>query len=305
MIVSPMLRVVEWFAGIGGCSAALAGRASVVRAVDVSRKCLDVYRSNFSSATTIHLIESLPIEMVAKWDADMWWMSPPCQPFTRRGGGRDIDDPRAASFLAILDRLAVFRPRYLALENVPPFGKSTARELLIHALERLGYSFQETLLCPSRLGTPNRRQRYYLVASLEPNLLPWSFRCSASLKLHACLDATPDESLAMPERFLEKHRYAIHVVDPRDENAVATCFTSAYGRSRVLSGSYLRSERGIRRFSPNEILRLLRFPDNFVLPERLTHRQAWPLVGNSLSIAAVRQVLSAIPELAELAELPI
>jgi len=55
---------------------------------------------------------------------------------------------------------------------------------------------------------------------------------------------------------------------------------------------------GLRRFSPREILRLLGFPDSFHLPDNLPMRQAWRHVGNSLSVVAVRHVLSVIPALA-------
>ena len=64
------------------------------------------------------------------------------------------------------------------------------------------------------------------------------------------------------------------------------------------SGSYLATGGGVRRFSPAEILRLLAFPASFELPPELGLQKAWRLIGNSLSVAAVRTVLAAIPELA-------
>ncbi|MGB7492357.1 MAG: DNA cytosine methyltransferase, partial [Thermoanaerobaculia bacterium] len=60
----------------------------------------------------------------------------------------------------------------------------------------------------------------------------------------------------------------------------------------------LRTASGLRRFSPMENLRLLGFPPDFRLPPTLSVQVAWRLVGNSLSVPAVRCVLSAIPELA-------
>ena len=96
---------------------------------------------------------------------------------------------------------------------------------------------------------------------------------------------------------MERYRGALHVIDPGDPRAVAHCFTSAYGRSPVRSGSYLATKTGVRRFSPAEILRLLGFPESFRLPPELGLEGAWRLVGNSLSIDAVRWVLGTIPEL--------
>ena len=106
------------------------------------------------------------------------------------------------------------------------------------------------------------------------------------------LDVRPD--------LLERYAAAVEIVDADDPLALTSCFTSGYGRSVVRSGSYLRTRWGARRFSPPEILRLLGFPPGFGLPVGLTVHEAWRLVGNSLSVPAVRWVLACIPELDEL-----
>jgi len=101
--------------------------------------------------------------------------------------------------------------------------------------------------------------------------------------------------LRLDPRLADRYRHALDVVDPTDPKAVAACFTSAYGRSPVRSGSYLPAEGGgLRRFSPSEILRLLGFPEGFSLPPEMPPERAWPLVGNSLSVPAVRYVLSTL-----------
>ncbi|RMH21013.1 MAG: DNA cytosine methyltransferase, partial [Acidobacteria bacterium] len=165
-------RVLELFCGIGGVAAAVAGRAEVVAAVDVNRHALAVYRHNFDHPVVAATLESLPAARLAAWEADLWWLSPPCQPFTRRGLGRDLDDARARSLVALIDRLARLTPPWVALENVPGFRGSRAHALLRRTLERAGYHVAERLLCPTELGVPNRRRRFYLVAGLEPPL-PW------------------------------------------------------------------------------------------------------------------------------------
>jgi site-specific DNA-cytosine methylase len=61
------------------------------------------------------------------------------------------------------------------------------------------------------------------------------------------------------------------------------------------AGAYLSCGCGVRRFSPEEIARLLHFPPEFRFPEGMTLRRKWHLVGNSLSVVAVREVLKAFP----------
>ena len=288
-------RVLELFCGIGGCAAALGDRASVAAAVDINRNALKAYTHNFSHTTLARSVESIPTETLRGWQADLWWLSPPCQPYTLRGRRRDLEDPRAASLLALIPKIGEVGPTYVALENVPGFHQSRVRQRLIAVLEREGYTVRERFLCPTELGLPNRRRRFYLVASRE-ELRPWRSPCIDRLSVGSILQSRVDPDLEAPAIVLQKFRPAIHVVHS-DGDEVTHCFTSAYGRSHVRSGSYLSEAGRIRRFSPQEILRMLGFPLGYRLPPSLSLRQAWSLVGNSLSVPAVRHILSCIPEL--------
>lgn len=319
------LRVLELFCGIGGCAAALGERAEIVAAVDINPLALSVYQHNFRRAPVhVRTIESLPAEWYRGLDADLWWLSPPCQPYTSRGRQLDANDFRAQALLALIQRMAEIRPRYLALENVAGFGGSQSHQRLRAALDAGGYRVREQLLCPTQLGVPNRRRRFYLVASRDGDLCqsddgPLSTMAvprPSRFTLRQILDARPLEALWMPDGFSSRYRGAVHIVGADDPHAETHCFTSSYGGSVVRSGSYLAVPRrdgcseplgeqcldkvaGVRRFSPHEILRLFRFPADYRLPDGLAMRKAWQLVGNSLSVAAVRQVLAAIPESAD------
>ncbi|MBI4882133.1 MAG: DNA cytosine methyltransferase [Planctomycetes bacterium] len=289
------MRVLELYCGIGGCAAALDGVADVTLAVDTNRRALAVYGRNFAHPAAARSIEGVGAEELLRLNADLWWMSPPCQPYTRRGLRRDLDDPRAASFVALLERIREVGPRYVALENVPEFADSRACARLRGVLEQCGYQARTLLLCPSELGMPNRRRRFYLVAGLEP-LLPWpALTGEKRLRLVDALDPHPDPSLWLAPDIVRRYEHALDRVDPSDPAARTSCFTASYGRAIIRSGSYLLTPRGLRRFSPAEILRLLGFPSRYTLPPDLTDEQAWPLAGNSLSVPAVRYVLSALP----------
>lgn len=293
------LRVAELYCGIGGCASAVHPEAVVVSAVDINRQALDVYRRNFPHPTAAVTIESLPAHTLREWNADLWWISPPCQPFTRRGLRRDHRDSRTQSFLEILNRLKEVTPRYLAIENVPGFQGSTTHSLLLETLDNLEFQVQERVLCPTAFGIPNRRERYYLVAGRTGlrDLPPPRVEAQS---LRSFLDREPPPGLRVDPDLVQQYRHALNVVDPLDSMAVAACFTAAYGHSPIRSGSYLKTPSGLRRFSPTEILRLLGFPKSFTLPTDLPFETAWRLVGNSLSIHAVRYSLSAIPELSRL-----
>ena len=185
---------------------------------------------------------------------------------------------------------------------MPGFAGSRTHGRLRAGLDRLGYDVRELEICPSELGIPNRRRRFYLVAAREPLLdaapAPRSERPPAAPEnrpLAAYLDAAPDPGLWPPAELLRRYRHAIDLVAPDDPKAVTACFTAAYGRSPVRSGSYLATPSGPRRFSPAEILRLLGFPVAYRLAPELPLAAAWRLVGNSLSVNVVRRVLRQIP----------
>lgn len=290
------LRVLELFCGIGGCAAALGRRATVVAAVDIHPGLLRIYRQNFPFPTAVRTIESMPDHEFHAGEVDLWWLSPPCQPYTRRGRQRDEADPRAGALLHLIEQIPRLLPPALALENVPPFQTSRAGQRLREALDRCGYRLHECLLCPTELGIPNRRRRYYLVAARGP-LLPPLPPGGAPRPLAAFLDPCPDPELRVPDTLVRRYGGALDIVAADDPRACAACFTAAYGRSHVRSGSYLQTRDGLRRFSPREILRLLGFPDQFTFPPDTPTVQAWRHLGNSLSVFAVRHILSLLPGL--------
>ena len=299
------LRTLELFCGIGGFAAAAAGtNLRIAGALDQDATALATYRLNFPD----HASRRVDLERISGWELtgggiDFWWLSPPCQPYCERGARRDLSDPRARSLVRILDLLAALAddrlPRHLALENVAGFQGSQAHDRLKETLARRGYAVQELLICPTRLGVPSRRPRFYLAASLEPLSGPaplpaLPLRPLAGY-LDPCLDAHPPADLVVPSETVARFGSGFRILRPDDEEAYATCFTSGYGRSLMAAGSYLHCAAGVRRFTPEEILRLLHFPAGFGFPSGLSLRQRWHLVGNSLSVVAVRQVLALFP----------
>lgn len=301
-----VIRALELFCGIGGFAAASAGtNIRVAGAVDQSPAALEVYRLNFPGHDVWQLnLENVTADELLVFGADFWWLSPPCQPYTVRGAGRDFKDPRALSFRRILDVMARMKenrlPSHFALENVEGFTRSEMRRRLVDLLSNRGYAIQECILCPTELGVPMRRPRYYLMAS-RVRLSPPVVIVDMPLRpLGDYLDGgdgsgVPDE-LHVGGDVLAKFGKGFRILDPNDPQAYTTCFTSGYGRSMMHAGSYLQCAGGVRRFAPEEIARLLHFPEGFRFPDRMTLRKKWHLVGNSLSVAAVRKVLEAFPD---------
>ncbi|XP_011362666.1 tRNA (cytosine(38)-C(5))-methyltransferase isoform X2 [Pteropus medius] len=150
--------------------------AQVVAAVDVNNIANEVYNYNFPHTQLLaKTIEGITLEEFERLSFDMILMSPPCQPFTRIGLQGDVTDPRTNSFIYILDILPRLQklPKFILLENVKGFEISSTRDLLIQTIESCGFQYQEFLLSPTSLGIPNSRLRYFLVAKLQSEPLPF------------------------------------------------------------------------------------------------------------------------------------
>ncbi|RUS16658.1 hypothetical protein BC937DRAFT_90955 [Endogone sp. FLAS-F59071] len=170
----PTHKILEFYSGIGGMHyAALLANwdAQVLKAFDINTTANEIYAYNFGKRTvTQRNIEALSLDFYDKLEANIWTMSPPCQPYTRTGLKNGSKDVRAKSFLYLMDMLPKMKhpPSYILVENVKGFEDSDTRNLLVEALITSNYTFQEFLLTPLQLGIPNSRLRYYLLAKRRP-----------------------------------------------------------------------------------------------------------------------------------------
>lgn len=270
----------ELFSGVGGWSHAIALSGvpfRVVSAYDSNEKANVAYRETFGLSPVATDLAMLPAHKLSA--AAVWLASPPCQPFTQGGKRLDHEDNRCAALLHLIRLIhsgeAV--PSLLAVENVPLFRESRCRELLIAALEHQGFSFAEYVVSPDELCcVPNRRLRYYLVASRAAKQFPASLQPVHSgpvPSLRSYLGdvlATAEEEavLALPEAWTAKKTgFRFHCVSLDSPDSVTQCMTKAYFENKVcfvclslsllfsflsspeLGRVVLASRRGVRRSS--------------------------------------------------------
>eukprot|EP01062_Namystynia_karyoxenos_P069665 TRINITY_DN65131_c0_g1_i1.p1 TRINITY_DN65131_c0_g1~~TRINITY_DN65131_c0_g1_i1.p1 ORF type:complete len:431 (+),score=121.25 TRINITY_DN65131_c0_g1_i1:103-1293(+) len=323
------IRVREFFSGIGGMRLGLPEGLPVssVIALDTSPVANTAYRHNFGEAPQQRLVEHVkPSEVDGA--ADLWLMSPPCQPFTVTAHSKQLDagDLRCNGLKAMIDLLRALSnpPRWLFLENVRGFLGSEMGNLYTEALREAGYSWRTWLLTPRQLGFPNNRLRCYVAAErsgrfaaeaaagsvcVAPAGEPPAIRPISDF-VDASLSGAALEALLVPLRSLAKPWAQGLSVAGLQERA-SYCFTRGYGKvmhrssgSLLLAGcdrellkepldrSDMPSYHGrLRFFSDREMLGLMGFPPTYSFPESMgmVHRRR--LVGNSVSVAAVRCVL--------------
>ncbi|KAK8800866.1 hypothetical protein WA588_001697 [Blastocystis sp. NMH] len=166
------LRALEFFSGIGGLHAALKQvkpDSTIVSSFDINPNAYKVYHHNYPDVPYIQKdITGITSNAndIERYGADVWLLSPPCQPHTRQGMKKDCGDSRSDGLLHIIELLKAVDciPSYLLLENVEGFEASQSREKLLLALKERGYFYQEFILSPNQFQIPNQRDRYFLIA---------------------------------------------------------------------------------------------------------------------------------------------
>ena len=279
----PKLRCIEFFSGIGGWSRALhlssscySSSVEVCCAYDVNPHANAVYEHNYPDLKVCtRSIVNVTTKEVESLEANMWVMSPPCQPFTRNNEtqSRDTKDTRSDALKHLIHILQETKqpPIYIALENVVGFEVSDCCKLLLQTLEAIGYECRQYHLTPTQFGIPNERPRYYLTASLVKKKVSTPVDASVSniqSKLHSssyherqrelksALDGyqnptttltvssfinasdTNDSELVISDEILNKNSsWCFDIVHP--DAYVTSCFTKSYSRYSKGTGSIL------------------------------------------------------------------
>ncbi|XP_014215932.1 tRNA (cytosine(38)-C(5))-methyltransferase, partial [Copidosoma floridanum] len=134
----------------------------------------------------------------------------------------------------------------------------------------------------------------------------------ACYKIKNILEENVDDKYLIPEKILSKHGHLLDIRTP--ESKGSCCFTKAYkhyveGTGSVISPyldikmkeslklydnkeklQYLVNLK-LRYFTPREISRIMCFPENFKFPNELTDKQKYRLLGNSINIHVVSQLI--------------
>lgn len=233
------MRAIEFFCGIGGFAATFKGEIAL--ALDQNQQALATYRHYFSHPTSYKTIGSIGNDYLSKLNADLWWASPPCQPFTIKGARRQLSDFRAQPLLQLLNHFRQIQPTFFILEHVNGFTNSPAYALLQPTIDRCGYPFQKSLqLCPTQWGIPNRRPRLFYIASKQP-LNPPTPPAIIARPLHTFLEKNADPKWTLANKVLRRFRSAMDIIDANQTGAITQTFTAGYGKSPVRCGSYVHS----------------------------------------------------------------
>lgn len=350
------LQAVDLFCGCGGMSIGLqegarrAGyRLDIPLALDADPAVIGIYKANLPKATAragdvstffdgtlgTPLTRAELETKESTGTVDVLLGGPPCQGHSDLNNHTRRNDPKNALYLLMARAAEVLHPKLVVVENVAPvqWDKAGVVHAAQDALTRAGYAVAGQVIDLRRVGVPQRRRRYLLLASALPEIVPAKVLESLAEDTHpdrtvrwAIEDLVQLDSTTVydtPSRTSQENRKRIRYLfeqrcydlpnaeRPECHRDRDHSYVSMYGRLRwgapaqtittgfgsMGQGRYVHP--GLRRtITPHEAARLQTFPDWFDFDEKTQRGVLAKAIGNAvpplLMIALAAKVLPQI-----------
>lgn len=182
----PAFRFIDLFAGVGGFHAALkAYGGECVYAVEIDKHAAAVYERNWGHDPLGDVTDDANDDVMRVPAHDVLAAGFPCQPFSKSGAQRGMEETRGTLYWNILKIIEERKPKVVLLENVRNLaGPRHLNEwqVIIETLQDQGYRVSETpavfsphQLPPERGGRPQVRDRVFITATHNPSGLDDGF----------------------------------------------------------------------------------------------------------------------------------
>lgn len=176
----PAFRYADLFAGIGGFASvftSLGGEHAY--AVEIDSAAAAVYARNWGKSPLGDVTNDANDSHVIVPEHDILAGGFPCQPFSKSGAQRGMDEVRGTLFFHIEKILRACKPTVVVLENVRNLVGPRHRhewEVIIDHLRDAGYQVSSTpaifsphKIAPEHGGSPQVRERVFITATLVPD----------------------------------------------------------------------------------------------------------------------------------------
>jgi DNA (cytosine-5)-methyltransferase 1 len=173
----------DLFSGIGGFHATLGALGGeCVFASEIDAQATAVYEANWGTRVSGDIV-ALTEGSVDVPRHDVLAAGFPCQPFSKSGNQRGMDETRGTLFWSICRILEARQPSVILLENVRNLAGPRHAETwrtIVRTLRDLGYAvsgsptvFSPHLLAPERGGRPQVRERVFIAGTLVGATEAW------------------------------------------------------------------------------------------------------------------------------------
>lgn len=162
------IKFFDMFAGIGGFRSGLEaiGVFECVGYCEIDKYAKQAYEAIYDTGGELYFDDARKIVPEQLPDFDLITGGFPCQSFSIAGARKGFDDTRGTLFFEIARIVAVKKPKYIFLENVPGLlnhNQGRTFETIIHTLDELGYDVCWQVLNSKNFGVPQSRNRVYII----------------------------------------------------------------------------------------------------------------------------------------------
>lgn len=308
------MKAISFFAGVGGIDLAFEEvGVNCIWANEIDSYAASTYMANFSNDLVVNDIRNIDPKTVP--DADILLAGFPCQAFSVAGYRKGFSDERGNLFFDLMRVIEEKLPSVLFLENVKNLvghDKGKTFRIILEALEANGYHVKHKVLNASDYGNiPQNRERIYIVAFRnEEDYHKFDFpqpqMLANKLKDFIHYNRREDnkyyytddkckfydellENVVNPETTYQWRRVYVR------ENKSNLCPTLT---ANMGTGGHnvpiIKVPHGIRKLTPRECFNLQGYPEDYVLPDKMSNTRLYKQAGNSVVVPVVRRIAEEI-----------
>lgn len=263
--------VLDLFAGCGGLSLGFEAVGFRTIGFEMVDEAVDTYNRNLKGKCYNQFLE-VGFNYPEEENIDIIIGGPPCQPFSRFGNQKGMEDARDG-FPIFIDAVRRLQPKVFLFENVANIlGRHKwYLDLIVQELQNLGYIVEYKVLNAVDYGVPQRRERLICVghrASFHFPAIEREKRTVAEAIGDTMLSHEPESKIltSRQDEYIAVYEKKSHCVNPRDlypdrPARTITCRNLAGATSDMQRVRLADGRR--RRLTYREAARLQTFPDWF------------------------------------------
>lgn len=294
--------VLDLFAGCGGLSLGFEAAGFKTIGYEMLESAVNTYNTNLKGQCYKELL-TVGFDYPNADKIDIVIGGPPCQPFSRFGNQKGIEDARDG-FPIFIDAVKRLNPKIFVFENVANIlGRHKWYfDLIIAEFVKLGYTIDAKILNAKYYGVPQNRERVICVGHKSPFEYPQRQEHLVMVKeaigdlMYIC-DENSKILTPRQDEYIAIYEQKSHCVTPRDLHPdsparTITCRNLAGATSDMQRVKLPDGRR--RRITHREAARLQSFPDWFVFTGNET--QQFNQIGNAVPPLLAYQIALKVKE---------
>lgn len=297
------MKFLDLFAGIGGFRLGMESAGhECIGFCEIDKFARASYKAIYNTGREIELHDITTVtddEIRAIREVDIICGGFPCQAFSIAGARRGFEDTRGTLFFEIARFASILKPKYLFLENVKGIlnhDKGDTFEVILSALDELGYDVEWQVLNSKDFGVPQNRERVFIIGHLRGqrtrNVFPIIGENAKSDNQQSKIEIVGNTK--NPNGTRKGTRSIVHSAN----GIVGTLTATDYKEPKQVAISCKETTEDesvcfrIRRLTPREYWRLQGFPDwAFDKAQKVnSNTQLYKQTGNSVTVNVIEAI---------------